>query len=261
MEVGFYTDRGRIRDINEDACGILRNERIFIVADGVGGNRSGEIASRGAVEGIADYVEEHPVSGVETRDDVKQYFNDCFRLINNRIYTLAQQDISKRGMATTLVAAYQVHNILYVMNIGDSRAYVFRKGKMQQITDDHTYVNTLLEAGVITEEEAEVHENRNMITRAIGAASSVNVDYFEVALKPEDIVLMCSDGLTNMIEDKDILEIVRTEGDLKTKADLLIKTANENGGKDNIAVLLMQPDRKTGKEGKIADTLRIRKKE
>ena len=240
MEVGFYTDRGRIRDINEDACGILRNERIFIVADGVGGNRSGEIASRGAVEGIADYVEEHPVSGVETRDDVKQYFNDCFRLINNRIYTLAQQDISKRGMATTLVAAYQVHNILYVMNIGDSRAYVFRKGKMQQITDDHTYVNTLLEAGVITEEEAEVHENRNMITRAIGADQEVYADLFEVVIKPDDIILMCTDGLYGEISDHIIKKKMSENKPMDDICRDLTEAANQNGGTDNITIICMK---------------------
>ncbi len=253
------TDIGRKRQLNQDyvfTCvvplGNLPN--LFVVADGMGGHKAGDYASKCTVETIVEEVAK------SKKKEPVAILDDAIQTANRLIRKKSLEDENLDGMGTTVVASTYLDGILYVANVGDSRLYVIGDD-IKQITRDHSLVEEMVRMGGIDRAAARNHPDKNIITRAIGAASSVNVDYFEVALKPEDIVLMCSDGLTNMIEDKDILEIVRTEGDLKTKADLLIKTANENGGKDNIAVLLMQPDRKTGKEGKIADTLRIRKKE
>ena len=253
------TDIGRKRQLNQDyvfTCvvplGNLPN--LFVVADGMGGHKAGDYASKCTVETIVEEVAK------SKKKEPVAILDHAIQTANRLIRKKSLEDENLDGMGTTVVASTYLDGILYVANVGDSRLYVIGDD-IKQITRDHSLVEEMVRMGGIDRAAARNHPDKNIITRAIGAASSVNVDYFEVALKPEDIVLMCSDGLTNMIEDKDILEIVRTEGDLKTKADLLIKTANENGGKDNIAVLLMQPDRKTGKEGKIADTLRIRKKE
>ena len=253
------TDIGRKRQLNQDyvfTCvvplGNLPN--LFVVADGMGGHKAGDYASKCTVETIVEEVAK------SKKKEPVAILDDAIQTANRLIRKKSLEDENLDGMGTTVVASTYLDGILYVANVGDSRLYVIGDD-IKQITRDHSLVEEMVRMGGIDRAAARNHPDKNIITRAIGAASSVNVDYFEVALKPEDIVLMCSDGLTNMIEDKDILEIVKTEGDLKTKADLLIKTANENGGKDNIAVLLMQPDRKTGKEGKIADTLRIRKKE
>ena len=253
------TDIGRKRQLNQDyvfTCvvplGNLPN--LFVVADGMGGHKAGDYASKCTVETIVEEVAK------SKKKEPVAILDDAIQTANRLIRKKSLEDENLDGMGTTVVASTYLDGILYVANVGDSRLYVIGDD-IKQITRDHSLVEEMVRMGGIDRAAARNHPDKNIITRAIGAASSVNVDYFEVALKPEDIVLMCSDGLTNMIEDKDILEIVRTEGDLKTKADLLIKTANENGGKDNIAVLLMQPDRKTGKTGKIADTLRIRKNE
>ena len=253
------TDIGRKRQLNQDyvfTCvvplGNLPN--LFVVADGMGGHKAGDYASKCTVETIVEEVAK------SKKKEPVAILDDAIQTANRLIRKKSLEDENLDGMGTTVVASTYLDGILYVANVGDSRLYVIGED-IKQITRDHSLVEEMVRMGGIDRAAARNHPDKNIITRAIGAASSVNVDYFEVALKPEDIVLMCSDGLTNMIEDKDILEIVKTEGDLKTKADLLIKTANENGGKDNIAVLLMQPDRKTGKEGKIADTLRIKKNE
>ena len=253
------TDIGRKRQLNQDyvfTCvvplGNLPN--LFVVADGMGGHKAGDYASKCTVETIVEEVAK------SKKKEPVAILDDAIQCANRLIRKKSLEDENLDGMGTTVVASTYLDGILYVANVGDSRLYVIGDD-IKQITRDHSLVEEMVRMGGIDRAAARNHPDKNIITRAIGAASSVNVDYFEVALKPEDIVLMCSDGLTNMIEDKDILEIVRTEGDLKTKADLLIKTANENGGKDNIAVLLMQPDKKTGKAGKIADTLRIKKNE
>ena len=169
MEVGFKTDKGLRRSNNEDACFVMKRDKVFIVADGVGGNNSGEIASRTCVNEIAKYVENGPLTGSENADEVRAYFEDCLRDVNFKVLEMSQRFEWNKGMATTVVVAYIQKDTLYIMNVGDSRGYILRNGELTQITEDHTYVNTLLKAGLISEDEAEHHENKNMITRAVGA--------------------------------------------------------------------------------------------
>ena len=234
------TDIGRKRQLNQDfvfTCvvplGNLPN--LFVVADGMGGHKAGDYASKCTVETIVEEVAKSPKNlPVAILDDAIQFAN---KLIKSK----SMEDESLDGMGTTVVAATYVDDTLYVANVGDSRLYVIGD-TITQITRDHSLVEEMVRMGGLDRAAARNHPDKNIITRAIGASNSVNVDFFEVTMKPGDIVLMCSDGLTNMIEDEDILRLVKSETDLKAKADLLVKTANDNGGKDNIAVLLMQPD-------------------
>ncbi|MGN0658605.1 MAG: Stp1/IreP family PP2C-type Ser/Thr phosphatase [Emergencia sp.] len=240
MEVGFKTDKGRRRSNNEDACFVMKRDRVFIVADGVGGNNSGEIASRTCVNEIARYVETHTMDGLSSPEEIREYFEACLKNVNFRILEMSQRFEQNRGMATTVVIAYVLGDILNIVNVGDSRAYVLRDGILTQITEDHTYVNTLLKAGLISPAEAENHENKNMITRAVGADHTIEADYFNVPIQQGDIILICTDGLYGEVEDS---ELIRTLEEDRTMTDIcsdLVEAANSNGGNDNITMVVLK---------------------
>lgn len=240
MEVGFKTDKGRHRKNNEDACFVIPKENVYILCDGVGGNNSGEVASMKTVSGIAEYVSEHSLEDVKTFRTMRTYFNNCLQKINYDILQESRRSEENRGMATTLVLTYFAKNRMYVMNVGDSRAYVLRNGKLKQITEDHTYVNSLIKAGVITEEQAKEHENKNMITRAVGADYGVQPDFFSCAVHPGDIVLMCSDGLYGEVPDENITELLMQDKGMSDIASDLVDLANKNGGADNITLICLK---------------------
>ena len=240
MEIGFKTDKGKMRSNNEDACFVMQKDRVFIIADGVGGNKSGEIASRTAVKGIVEYIENNPLEGISSPKKIQEYFNECIKKINFTVLESSQRFEENRGMATTIVVAYIVKNKMYVMNVGDSRAYIFRKHKLRQITEDHTYVNSLVKAGVITEEEAEYHENKNMITRAIGADYKVDADFFVTSIKKNDIILMCTDGLYGEVNQQDLILKLAEGKPMSDTCYDLIEMANIHGGNDNITVICLK---------------------
>ena len=240
MEVGFKTDKGKMRSNNEDACYVMPREKVFIIADGVGGSNSGEIASRTAVNGIAKYVARNPMKGMARADRIQKYFNNGIRDVNFAVLESSQRFEENRGMATTLVICYIRGNKMYVMNVGDSRAYLFRKGKLKQITEDHTYVNSLLKAGVITPEQAEHHENKNMITRAVGADYHIQADFVVTPLKEGDIILLCTDGLYGEVSPDDIIRKFKEGKTMGETCSDLIDMANENGGNDNITIICLK---------------------
>ncbi|MBR6095185.1 MAG: Stp1/IreP family PP2C-type Ser/Thr phosphatase [Lachnospiraceae bacterium] len=235
------TDIGKRRQLNQDfvftstlPLGNLPN--LFVVADGMGGHKAGDYASKCTVETIVEEVAK------SKKTEPVQILDDAIQCANRLIRKKSLEDESMDGMGTTVVASTLVDGTLYVANVGDSRLYVIDgKTTITQITRDHSLVEEMVRMGGIDRETARNHPDKNIITRAVGASLSVNVDFFEVPMKTTDTVLMCSDGLTNMIDDPDILRLLNAEKELKAKAELLIKTANDNGGKDNIAVLLMQP--------------------
>ncbi len=235
------TDIGKRRQLNQDfvftsvlPLGNLPN--LFVVADGMGGHKAGDYASKCTVETIVEEVAK------SKKTEPVQILDDAIQCANRLIRKKSLEDESMDGMGTTVVASTYVDGTLYVANVGDSRLYVIDDTvTITQITRDHSLVEEMVRMGGIDREAARNHPDKNIITRAVGASGSVNVDFFEVPMKDTDTVLMCSDGLTNMIEDPDILRLLNSETELKAKAELLIKTANDNGGKDNIAVLLMQP--------------------
>ena len=233
------TDIGRKRKVNQDyvyasaqPVGVLPN--LFIVADGMGGHNAGDYASKSTVETIIKEVE-------NTHEKYpNSILDDAIKKANHYIIELAENCEELSGMGTTVVAATIDGNELVVANVGDSRLYVL-DGELKQITIDHSLVEEMVRMGGLDRAEARNHPKKNIITRAIGALDTVRVDFFEVELKKGDMVLLCSDGLTNMLEDKEIEEILKDKGSMKDKADRLISAANENGGKDNIAVVLIEP--------------------
>ena len=240
MEVGFKTDKGKHRKNNEDACFVIPKEGVYILCDGVGGNNSGEIASMRTVSGIAEYVKENSLEEVKTFRTVKTYFNNCLQKVNYDILQESRRSKENRGMATTLVLTYFCGNRMYVMNVGDSRAYILRRGNLRQITEDHTYVNSLIKAGVITEEEAADHENKNMITRAVGADYGVQPDFFSCGIHKGDIILMCSDGLYGEVPHDKITELLQQDKGMGDICTDLVDLANKNGGSDNITLIALK---------------------
>lgn len=240
MQVGFKTDKGKTRFNNEDACFVMLHDKVFVIADGVGGGNSGEIASRTAVSQAANFVLDNPIESCKDENELKIYLQSCVDHINKNVYQKSKAHIENDGMATTLVMAYLSKGNLYIINVGDSRAYIYRNQQLVQITEDHTYVNSLVKAGLISEEEAKTHENRNMITRAIGLEETVDADFFKIALDKDDIVLICTDGLHGELSTNTIAKVLDEDMSMSETCGKLISLANQNGGKDNITVISLK---------------------
>ena len=239
-QLGFKSSTGAVREKNEDACFVIPSHNVYVVADGVGGNNAGEIASRTAVQGVAEYVTEISIDGCETDEEICSYFLDCITDVNDQVYRLGHEHEENRGMATTLVLAYLRGDKAYIMNVGDSRAYLLRNNELQQITEDHTYVNELVRSGVITKEEAETHSQRNVITRAIGAEPFVKTDFYRTSIEEGDILMLCSDGLYGEVEDSRMVEILNENESMSQICNLLVDAAIECGGRDNITVVCLK---------------------
>ncbi len=231
------TDIGRKRKLNQDfvyvseePVGNLPN--VFIVADGMGGHKAGDYASKCAVETMI-----REIRGCFEKNPVR-IMGKAIRIANDQIRRKAKEDLNLYGMGTTVVAATCLGHYLQVANVGDSRLYIVND-EVRQITRDHSLVEEMIRIGTIDREMARNHPDKNIITRAIGALDTVEIDFFHEELRPGDIVLICSDGLTNMLEDKEIGAILRERISLEEKAKRLVEAANDNGGKDNIAVILI----------------------
>ena len=242
---GYRTDTGKKRAHNEDALLLLPEHGLFAVADGVGGQKSGEIASRKAMIGIETWFKNHlpaegeNLSGKDRIQQVRSYFTDCLRLVNNDILLLASTDPACANMATTAVIAYFDKDVLFLVNIGDSRAYLLRGGSIKQLTEDHTYVNEMVRAGTLTQDEARTHPKKNIITKALGTIAETEPDFFPVPVMKSDRVLLCTDGLHGELPDTEIVRILMTESDPGACAETLVAAANEKGGRDNITVIVI----------------------
>lgn len=239
-QLGFKSSTGAVREQNEDACFVIPSHNVYVVADGVGGNNAGEIASMTAVQGVAEFVAEFPVTECETDEEIGRYFLDCITEINDEVYRLGHEKEHHQGMATTIVAAYLRDDKAYIMNVGDSRAYILRSDGLEQITEDHTYVNELVRSGVITKEEAETHSQRNVITRAIGASPFVKTDFYRTSIQEGDILMLCSDGLYGEVEEEKLIEILQMDESMPQLCNLLVDAAIEGGGRDNITVICVK---------------------
>lgn len=239
MDVGFKTDKGTKRMNNEDAFFVMKNDGIYILADGVGGTNSGEIASRTAVNEIAQYFEDNPVSNVPKEDICAEMFK-AIKKANTRVYNLSRRYEENRGMATTMVIAIIREKDLYLCNVGDSRAYLYDSGILTQLSEDHTYVNALVKAGVITADEAATHSDKNMITKAVGAEAEIAPDFFHVSLVDEGCLLLCTDGLYGEVSDEEIIGVFEEGSDMTDTCDKLVDMANANGGNDNITVICIK---------------------
>lgn len=238
MQTCALSDVGRMRQINQDSIfcskkpvGNLPN--LFVVADGMEGHQAGDYASRTAVEILLKRIQE-----TDSHDPVV-ILKDCIEKMNEYLWRRSMTDSALAGMGTTLVAAVLAGDTLYVVNVGDSRLYVIG-GEIHQVTKDHSLVEELVEQGSLVRGSVEYQAKKNMITRAIGVEERVTADFFEVRLVSEEKVLLCSDGLTNMVTDDEIYAIVKREISLRERAEALIEAANLSGGRDNITVILIE---------------------
>ena len=236
LEFGFKSDTGRQREINQDAFFVMPETGIFLIADGVGGHNSGEIASRTAMTDMAAFIKENPIPEGGKDEELMEYFVSLISAVNSHVHEMAR-GTAPRGMATTLLMLYVSGDNAYVINVGDSRAYLIRDGDIVKITEDHTFVNDLVKKGIITEVQARSHPDRNMITRAIGADETVKPDFYMFQIYDGDIVLLCTDGLYNEVSDEEICRAALQSGNMREACSRLVDEANRNAGNDNITVV------------------------
>lgn len=239
FEFGFKSDTGRMRKNNQDSFFVLPDRGVFLVADGVGGHSHGEVASRTVMADIADYINESPIAPDAGTDGIKEYFIDLIYSVNEHIYRMAKGR-SSRSMATTLIILYIHDGKAYAANVGDSRLYLIRDERILQVTEDHTYVNDLMKKGIIDREQAREHPDRNLITRAIGAEQDIRPDLYMFDVYNGDILLLCTDGLYDMIDDETIRKIVQGADNMRAACIDLVDRANEQGGSDNITAVTVK---------------------
>ncbi|MEN1759490.1 Stp1/IreP family PP2C-type Ser/Thr phosphatase [Anoxynatronum sibiricum] len=246
MRTGVCTDAGKIREINQDDYGILENGYgLYIVADGMGGHQCGEVASRMAVEAVLEHVRKYASPDLDNVAAEGLLF-EAIQRANRRILDHARLEPSCSGMGTTLTALFHSPERSIVGHVGDSRAYLLRNNTLTQLTRDHSLVAELYLRGEITEAEAMNHPQKHVITRALGISDTIKTDFLSIELQTHDQVLLCTDGLTNMVSDADITLTVLQAANEQEAARNLVELANKQGGHDNITVLLVnaQPDQK-----------------
>ncbi|MBC1557740.1 Stp1/IreP family PP2C-type Ser/Thr phosphatase [Listeria booriae] len=251
MHAEFRTDRGKIRNHNEDNGGIFENKLgnpLVIVADGMGGHRAGDVASEMAVRLLSEIWQD--VSEMQTAAQIEVWFREAIQAVNAEIVAHAKQEATLQGMGTTLVAAIFSNSQIIVANVGDSRGYLMKNGVLEQLTEDHSLVNELVRKGEISKEAAQNHPRKNILLRALGIEGNVETDVFILPFQPKDQLLLCSDGLSNMLTEQEIEAILTSKRTLAEKADIFISKANANGGEDNITVLLLE--RNLGEKGRDA---------
>ena len=255
LEVGAKTDVGLVRDHNEDSFCVNLKNRIFIVADGMGGHAAGEVASNQ----LKDYIEEYVVQADE--DDAEAiggHLQEAVQRANRHIHDLGLEDNAKRGMGTTATILLFTEDYYYIAQVGDSRAYLFRNGELSQLTKDHSKVYQLYEHGLITKDEIEDHPYSNIITRSIGTRPTVEADIYRGGVREGDRFLLCSDGLTGEVKDKGLGEVLRDKNTPQECSDELVRQALRNGGRDNVTVLVVDV---IARAGSMRQTVPISKKD
>ncbi|NLH97444.1 MAG: Stp1/IreP family PP2C-type Ser/Thr phosphatase [Clostridiaceae bacterium] len=240
MKYAAGTDRGLLRDINEDSYMIIPGcsdtSCAFVIADGLGGHNSGEIASRMAVEYIRDNLD---AAGCFDGENASEKLEALVKKVNTAVYERSLGGAEVSGMGTTLTMAVITGSTLTAAHVGDSRLYLIRNGVIRQLTDDHSYIGELVRQGKLTREEAEKHPRKNIITRAIGSCPELEVDIISHRIEADDIYVLCTDGLTNMVSESEIVEIV-SGSEPETACARLIEAANRQGGEDNITVIVIK---------------------
>ncbi|AMX84086.1 protein phosphatase [Geobacillus subterraneus] len=240
MRAVFRTDIGQIREHNEDSGGVFVNQSgqyLAVVADGMGGHRAGDVASSMAVAYLQAQWEEAP--GLSSPAEAEQWLKTQIEAANAQLFRHALSHPECQGMGTTVVGAICAGPFVTIAHIGDSRCYLLNQNGIQQLTDDHSLVNELVKSGQISKEDAEHHPRKNVLLRALGTEPAVKIDVKTVAIDDGDMLLLCSDGLSNKVPEADIVHILTGSGTLEEKAEVLIGLANERGGEDNISLAVI----------------------
>jgi protein phosphatase len=242
LTINGLTDVGRVRDGNEDSIAWDARLGLIMLADGMGGHNAGEVASAMAVETIKSALQDVLAPEIQAADiiDYHDAVREAVTFANQEIHEQAQMKSECAGMGTTIVLGLFRNDSVILAHVGDSRIYRYRQGELEQMTSDHSLVQEMVDSGYLSQEEAQQSASKNLITRALGIAPEVDVDVREVPLQRDDIFLMCSDGLSDLVSRDDISSVISDAGqDMQRAAQELVNLANERGGTDNISVILV----------------------
>lgn len=250
MKYVYRTDRGKVRNHNEDNGGVYENQSdqiLAVVADGMGGHLAGDVASKMTTDLLKEYWQQ--VDKIESPDIAEQWLDEKIKSINEDIFQYAKDNPECQGMGTTVVASICTDQFLTIAHIGDSRGYLLNGDGFRQLTDDHSLVNELVKSGQISKQDAEHHPRKNVLLRALGTEQNVSIDTMTIGFEPGDSLLLCSDGLTNKVTDEELHQMLVSDVSLEYKAEQLINLANEKGGEDNISLAIIVNETKVGKVG------------
>ncbi|GGL44353.1 Stp1/IreP family PP2C-type Ser/Thr phosphatase [Sporolactobacillus putidus] len=243
MKAVYSTDRGKIRNHNEDSVGVFYGDGqiLGVVADGMGGHAAGDVASRMAIEVIEAKWEK--ISGPLNENEAVEWLNRLVRSINVHLYDYAAEHEACRGMGTTIAAAFCREDFVAVSAVGDSRIYIWKQGEpIRQVTEDHTLVNELVKSGQISKEDAEIHPKKHILMRALGTEPAIELDTSTLKWSEGSLIMICSDGLTNKLSDETISQIIGRKCSLQEKTEAMIVAANDAGGEDNISMIIVSRD-------------------
>jgi len=246
LRVGACSDKGRVRSINEDAYACDPSKGLFVVCDGMGGEAAGEVASQLAIETIVHAIN-NPDSTTASEDTTESGFHrttrrlaSAIKLSNQAIYEESQKNAERAGMGTTVVGTWVHNGVASLAHVGDSRAYLWRQGSFEQLTRDHSLVEEQVKAGLLTREQSLHSKQQNILLRALGREEEAEVELAELPLLARDYLVLCSDGLTRMVDDATLADTIATLKDPQKICDSLVALANQNGGEDNITVVVVQ---------------------
>ena len=242
MQTFYMTDAGKVRTHNEDNLIVLKNDNnefVLAVADGMGGHKAGEVASSIAIDELTEEFEKIKTLG--KKEDAIDWLRKLVKEINNKIFAYTKEHPESKGMGTTLVVAIKTDDYILYGNIGDSSGYVMKNEKLHKVTKDHTLVNLLVSTGELTPEQAKFHPRKNLLTRALGANDPIEIDIFDVDNNISSLFL-CSDGLTNMINDEQIEKVLNSNLPIEEQVEKLIKKSNMRGGTDNISIAYLKKE-------------------
>lgn len=240
MEIGFRTDTGKVRKNNEDSFYVSKDNNIYIIADGIGGNNAGEIASKLAVDTVGDYIINMAKEIKDNEEnEIKRFLSDCLYNANNKLLHKSNSNKEYFGMGTTITVLY-ILSRAYIAHLGDSRAYIMDKSSIKQLTQDHTLVAELYKNGTITIDEARNHPKKNIITRALGMDNMIKADTYSIEFNENEIIILCTDGVYNYIDDKEMLDIFNNNNNLQDSCDYIVSLVNNRGGNDNITIIAVK---------------------
>ena len=242
MQTFYFTDPGKVRSHNEDSVTIINNDKsefILAIADGMGGHKAGEVASKIAIDHIRDSF--YKLDTIGSKDEAIEWLRLIVKEINNKIFEYAKEHPESKGLGTTLVIAIKTNDYILYGNIGDSSGYVIKNNTLHKVTKDHTYGEVLINNGRLSEESAKHHPGKNLLTRALGANNPIEIDIFDVDTSVKGLFL-CSDGLTNMLTEEQIEKILNSDLEVEEVVIKLIRKANSRGGTDNISIAYLKKE-------------------